>query len=152
MEFELFAERWFTSLLTVFLRSVRYPALAYDLTTETLATARLRWESAPTGDEAVSWLLRLGGKVLDTAVERGHVPSVERHRGRHPAAHRLSVAEQQEIMALAETHIELPTTARDVADALARGAPPRHVLLDLRLSGLVQAEPLHDRERSDHAT
>lgn len=56
--------RWLPELLAVFLRSVRDPALAYDLVTETLATARLKWEYAPDGDEAVGWLLRLGTRVL----------------------------------------------------------------------------------------
>jgi hypothetical protein len=54
------------------------------------------------------------------------------------------VAEQQEIMALAEQHIELPVTARDAVDTLARMAPPPHALARLCRSGLVEAEPLPD--------
>jgi hypothetical protein len=150
-EFERFAERWLAPLVAVFLRSVRYPALAYDLATETLAAAWLQWDVAPTGDEAVDWLLGLGAGVLDTTVERNRVPSVERRRGhQQPAARRLSVAEQQQIMALAEQHIELPASARDSADTLARMAPPPHLLTELRLSGLVEAEPLPDHERDRH--
>jgi hypothetical protein len=147
-DYELFANRWFVQLVAVFLRSVPDPALAYDLATETVAAARLQWESAPVGDEAVDRLLRLGASVLDAAVEQRRVPSIERRRGRQPAARRLSAAEQQELMALAEAHIELPASAGDAADALARMAPPRHMLLELRLSGLVEAEPLPDRERT----
>jgi predicted RNA polymerase sigma factor len=147
-QYELFARRWFARLVAVFLRSVRDPALAYDLATETLAAARLQWESAPVSDEAVGWLLWLGVGVLSAAVERGGVPATERRRGRQPTAKRLSASEQREITALAEAQIELPASAREPADALARTAPPRHVLQTLRLSGLVEAEPLSDRESS----
>jgi hypothetical protein len=151
-EYELFASRWFARVVAVFLRSIRDPALAYDLATETLAAARLRWESAPSGDEAVDWLLRLGAGVLDAAVERGGVPSIERRRHRQPTPHRLSAAEQREIMALAEAHIELPTAARDAADALARSAPAAHVLRELRLSALIDAEPLPDHELNPYGS
>lgn len=112
------------------------------MATETLATARLQWESAPSGDATVEWLLRLGASVLDATVERERVPVTERRRGGQPAPRRLTVAEQQEITALAEQHIELPGVARDAAEALARMAPPPHVLARLRGSDLVQAEPL----------
>jgi DNA-directed RNA polymerase specialized sigma24 family protein len=148
--FEPFAERWFAPLVGVFLRSVRHPALAYDLATETLAAAWLQWDVAPSGDEAVDWLLRLAAQVLDATVERKRVPSIERRRGHPPTSRRLSVAEQRQIAALAEDHIELPVSARDAADALARMAPPPNLLTELRLSGLVEADPLPDHERDPH--
>ncbi len=135
-----FASRWLTPVVAVFLRATRDPALAYDLATETLAAARIEWESSPGGEEAVAWVLNLGFDVLAAAVERRRVPSTERRRANDPPPHQLTAAEQQEIMALAEAHIDLPDTARAVSDTLARMAPPRHVLEDLRLSGLVQRE------------
>jgi hypothetical protein len=141
--YEMFVSKWLAPLVAVFLRVVREPALAYDLATETLAAAHLRWESAPSEDASIEWVLRLGAKVLDIAVERGRVPATERRRGQQPRPRRLSVAEQHEIMALAEQHIELPTAARDAADALARTAPP-HALARLSRSDLVEAEPLRD--------
>jgi hypothetical protein len=150
--FQAFAERWFAPLVGVFLRSVRHPALAYDLATETLAAARLEWGAAPGGDEAVDWLLRLAAHVLDATVERRRVPSVERRRGHGPTSRRLSVAEQRQITALAEEHIELPVSAAAAADALARMAPPPHVVTELRLSGLVEADPLPDHERDPHGS
>jgi DNA-directed RNA polymerase specialized sigma24 family protein len=150
--FEPFAERWFAPVVAVFLRSVRHPALAYDLATETLAAAWLQWDVAPSGDEAVDWLLRLAAHVLDATVERKRVPSVERGRGHRPTSRRLSVAEQRQITALAEEHIELPASAQDAADALARMAPPPHVLTELRLSRLVEADPLPDHERHPHGS
>ena len=55
-DYQLFASNWFVPLVAVFLRSVLEPALAYDLATETIAAARLQWDSAPVGDEAVDWL------------------------------------------------------------------------------------------------
>jgi hypothetical protein len=142
--YETFVSQWLAPLVAVLLRAVRDGALAYDLATETLAAAHLRWDSAPSGEARVEWVLRLGAEVLDTAVERGRVPANERRRGRQPRPRRLTVAEQQEIMALAEQHIELPAGARDAADALARLAPPPPVLARLRRSDLVEAEPLGD--------
>jgi predicted RNA polymerase sigma factor len=143
-EYETFASQWLAPLVAVFLRAVRDAALAYDLATETLAAAHLQWVSAPPGDEAVDWALRLGRHGLDTAVERGRVPATERRRGQQPAPRRLTVAEQQEIMALAEQHLAIPDTARDTADTLARMAPPPHVLAELRRSDLVEADQLPD--------
>ncbi len=141
-DYESFAARWLTPIVTVFLRATRDPALAYDLATETLAAARIQWESAPAGDEAVAWALDLGSDLLAATVERGRVPSAERRRGNYPRPHRLTAAEQQQIMALAEAHLELPRGAQAAADALARTAPPRHVLTGIRLSGLVERDPL----------
>jgi hypothetical protein len=140
--YQLFAARWLTPIVTVFLRATRDPALAYDLATETLAVARIQWDAAPDGHEAVAWVLNLGSDLLVTTVERRQVPSTERRRGNDPRPHRLTAAEQQQIMALAEQHLELPPTAQAAADALARTAPPRHVLADIRLSGLVDRDPL----------
>lgn len=140
--YETFLSHWLAPLVAVLLRAVRDPPLAYDLATETLAAAYLRWESAPSGEAGVDWVLRLGAQVLNAAVERGRVPATERRRGQQPRPRRLTVAEQQEIMALAEQHIELPAAARDAADALARMAPPPHALARLRRSDLVEAEPL----------
>jgi hypothetical protein len=142
--YEPFVSLWLAPLVAVFLRAVREPALAYDLATETLAAAHLRWD-APRSEEAdVEWVLRLGARVLETAVERGRVPTTERRRGQQPKPRRLTVAEQQEIMALAEEHVELPAAARDAADALARMAPPPHILAQLGRSDLVEADSLRD--------
>jgi DNA-directed RNA polymerase specialized sigma24 family protein len=150
--FDSFASRWFEALLAGFLRRTRSPGLAYDLATETLAAAHLQWQSAPDGDEAAAWLLRIGASVLDATVTRGRVPSTERRRIHQSLARELSVAEQREIAALAEHHIELPAGARDAADTLARMAPPPHILRKLRLSGLVQTAPLPDHERTPNGT
>lgn len=144
-DYKTFVSLWLAPFVALFLRVLRDAALAYDLATETLAAARLRWESAPSGDLAVGWVLGLGAQVLDTAVERGRVPATERRRGQQPTPRRLTAAEQHEIMALAEQQTELPAAARDAADALARMAPPPHALARLRLSDLVEAEPLRDR-------
>jgi len=136
-----FVVHWLAPLVAVFLRVVRDPALAYDLATETLASAHLRWDTAPSGDAGVEWVLRLGARVLDTAVELGRVPAAERRRRQQPRPRRLTVAEQQEIMVLAEQHVELPAAARGAADALVRMSPPPHALTSLHRSDLVEAEP-----------
>jgi hypothetical protein len=143
-DYEAFVSAWLAPLVGVFLRAVRDAALAYDLATETLAAAHVQWESAPCGEAGVEWVLRLGAGVLDTAGRVGRVPATERRRGQQPRPRRLTIAERQEIMALAEHHIELPARARDAADELARMAP--HALAQLRRSDLVQAEPLPNRE------
>jgi DNA-directed RNA polymerase specialized sigma24 family protein len=145
-DYEAFVGRWLPQLVAVFLRAVRDPALAYDLATETLAAARVQWELAPAGGETLEWVLRLGMQVLDATVERRRVPGTERRRGQPPAPRVLTVAEQREITALAEEHIELPAAARDAADALARMAPPPHVLGELRLSELVRVQPPPEAE------
>ena len=147
---EMIAARCFTPLVAVLLRSVRDAPLAYDLATETLATARLHLDAAPDHDETLAWLLGLAVGVLDAAVQRGSVPSIERLRGRQPRVQRLTIEQQREIAALAETHTELPESARAIADALARNAPPWHVLRGLRPSGLVEADPLPDHEHRSH--
>jgi len=144
-DYERFAKRWMTGFIAVLLRAVHEPALAYDLATEALATARLRWSSAPEGPERLAWLIELGTVVLAQTVKRGQVPSIERRREQQPAARVLSVAEQRELTALAEARIKLPTEAQAAADALARSAPPLHVLRTLRRSDLVHANPLPDR-------
>jgi hypothetical protein len=149
-DLERFATRWLTPIIGIFLRATRDPALAYDLATETLAAARIQWQSAPGGDQAVAWILDLGAEVLAAAVERRRVPSTERRRGNNPTLNRLTAVEQQQIMALAEAHIELPARAQAAADALVRTAPPPPMLTDLRLSGLVDREPLpHHQPQHD---
>lgn len=147
-DYGAFVERWYVEVVAVFLRAVRHPVLAFDLATETLAVAHLQWELAPAGEDALAWALRLGGDVLDVAVRRQRVPATERRRAGQPTPRQLSVAEQQEIMALAEEHLELPADARDAADALARTAPPPHVLATLRPSGLITAEPVPEPDRA----
>ena len=149
-EFERFARRWLAETVAVFLRAVREPALAYDLATETLSTARLQWSSAPSGPDRVAWLMELGTATLGTAVARRRVPSTERRRERHPARRTLTVAVQREFIALAEQTLELPPAAQAAADELARSAPPIHVLRELRRSDLVDAELLPDQEPERH--
>lgn len=146
-DFERFASRWLAPLVAAFLRAVRSPALAYDLATETLAAARLRWTSAPDGPRRVAWLIELGVDVLAATVERTRVPTTERRRNQQPVPQRLSVAEQRELTALAEARLDLPADAQAVAEGLARTAPPAHVLRELRCSDLVEAAPLPDPDR-----
>ncbi len=125
-------------------RTLRDPALAYDVAAEAFARARLEWSAAPEDDEAVAWLVELGAGEIEAAAQHGAVRSIERRRGGRTAIRRLTVARQQEITALAEQLIELPAAASDAASALARTAPAPSVLAGLRLSDLVQAAPLPD--------
>jgi predicted RNA polymerase sigma factor len=153
-EFERFAAIWLAPLVAVLLRAVHDAALAYDLATETLATARSRWGPVadPTeSDDRSAWLIELGGSVLADAAERKRVPSVERRRrGREPKPHALTISDQQEMATLAEAHLELSPAAAEAAEALARTAPSRHVLREIQLSGLVSAQALPDHERDRH--
>ncbi|MDQ6775559.1 MAG: hypothetical protein M3071_04905 [Actinomycetota bacterium] len=156
-EFERFASASLAPLVAVLVRTVHDAALAYDLATETLAAARWRWGSARDADgdsqDRSAWLIELGGLVLADAAERQSVPSVERRRhGGEPAPQTLTIAEQQEMAQLVEAHVELSPAAREAADALARAAPPRHALREIRLSGLVDAQALPDRERDRRET
>ncbi|MEA2208333.1 MAG: hypothetical protein QOF54_810 [Solirubrobacteraceae bacterium] len=153
-EFERFATIWLAPLVAVLLRAVHDAALAYDLATEALAAARSRWDQAADPNETSdrsAWLIELGGSVLADAAEHKRVPSVERRRrGREPTPHTLTIADQQEMAQLAEARLELSPAAVEAAEALARTAPPHHVLGEIHLSGLVNAQPLPDHERDRH--
>jgi hypothetical protein len=150
-EFERFAGRWLAEVVAVFLRAVRDPALAYDLATETLATARLRWSAAPTDPHRVAWVLELGAGVMAAAVEHRRVPAIERLRNQRPSPLTLTVAQQHQLTALVETRLELPADAQINAEALARMAPPVNVLREICRSNLVDAVPLPDRGLDRHA-
>jgi hypothetical protein len=143
--FEELARRWFGTLMATMLRAVHDPVLAHDLSTEVVAAARYEWISLPPDGEALGGLLEIGGRVLADAARMGRVPAVERRRHRQPPAQRLTAAQQQEIVRLAEQVLELPPAARAAADALTRTAPPPHAIRSLKPSGLVDADPLPDR-------
>ena len=148
-EFVSFARGSLAPLVAVILRVVRDEALAYDLATEALAGARCRWESclAP-GDDGFAWLIEFGGAVLAEAAERRRVPSLERRRRTgEPPSLTLTVADRQEIARLAEAYLELTPAAHEAAARLARTSPPLHILREIDLSGLVDAQALPDRER-----
>jgi hypothetical protein len=150
-EFASFARGSLAPLVAVILRVVRDEALAYDLATEALAGARWRWESRSPGDDRFAWLIELGGAVLAEAAERRRVPSVERRRQTgEPPSLTLTVADQQEIARLAEAYLELTPAAYEAAARLARTSPPLHMLREIGLSGLVDAQPLPDRKRDRH--
>lgn len=149
-DFEAFAGRWLVVVVALLVRVVREPALAYDLATEVAAAARVRWKSAPGSDDQAGGLLEICAEILSAAAERGRVPSNERLRGRQVEPLRLNLRDQQELMRLAEAHVELPPSASDGAAAIARSAPPPHRLRELRLSGLVEAEPLGERVTDGH--
>jgi hypothetical protein len=153
-EFERFAAIQLAPLVAVLLRAVHDAALAYDLATETLAAARSSWGRAADPnetDDRSAWLIELGGSVLADAAERMRVPSVERRRrGLEPRPHTLTISDQQEMATLAEASLDLSPAAAKAAEALARTAPPRHALREIRLSGLVSAQPLPDHEPDRH--
>jgi hypothetical protein len=57
-------------------------------------------DATPDHDETLAWLLGLATGVLDAAVQRGSVPSIERQRGRRPRDQRLAIEQQREIAML----------------------------------------------------
>jgi hypothetical protein len=88
---------------------------------------------------------------LAEAAERRRVPSVERRqRAGEPLSLTLTIADQQEIARVAEAHLELTRAAHEAAARLARTSPPLHILREIDLSGLVDAQALPDRERDRH--
>jgi hypothetical protein len=143
--FEEIAGQWLGTLMATMVRAVHDPVLAYDLSTEVVAAARREWVTMPTDDEALAALLRIGVRVLADAASAGCVPTVERRRRREPPSQRLTVAQQREIVRLAEQVLELPPAARAAAAELARTAPPPRSIRSLKASGLIDAEPLPDR-------
>lgn len=137
--------------MATMLRAVHDPVLAHDLSTEVVATARYRWIALPTDDYALAELLEIATRVLAEAAATGHVPAVERRRNREPQSLRLSVAQQREIVGLAEQVLELPPNARAAADRLTRTAPAPRAIRSMKASGLVDAEPLPDRSGDRNA-
>ncbi len=148
---ESFGRRWMSPLVMIFLRCVRDAALAYDLATETLAAARTAWTQPPAGDGGGVGLLHLGARTLTDAAARERVSAVERRRYGNVSPHRLTVEEQRGIARLADAHVELGSAVREAADELARSAPAPWSVQQIRLSGLIDAEPLPDRDRDHHA-
>jgi len=148
---ESFGRRWMSPLVMIFLRCVRDSALAYDLATETLAAARTAWIQPPAGDEGGVGLLQLGARTLTDAAARERVSAVERRRYGNVSAYRLTVEEQRGIARLADAHVELASAVREAADELARTAPSPWSVQQIRLSRLIDAEPLPDDDRSRHA-
>jgi hypothetical protein len=143
-----FARQHVALLVTVLLRVVGSPGIAFDLAVETLATLRRRWSENPADDEQrLIWAVESSHALLDVAVARGVVPSIERARDQRPDHRTLSIAEQQQIISLSEQRLDLPSRVQDMVDALARDAPPPQQLRALRCSPLVDAEPHPDHER-----
>ena len=137
--------------MATMLRVVRDPVLAHDLSTEVLATARYAWVVLPSDDDALGELLEIGVRVLSDAATTGRIPAVERRRHREPPSQRLTVAQQHEIVKLADQVLELPPAALAVAAELARTAPPPHAIHSMKPSGLVDAESLPDGSRDRYA-
>ena len=143
-----FARRRLALLVAVLLRIVGDPAIAFDLALETLATLRRRWSESPVDDEdRLIWAFETGQALIATAVARGVVPSVERNRDQRADRRILSIAEQRQIIGLAEQRLDLPPRAHDVVDAMARSAPTPRQLRALGCSSLVGTEPLPERDR-----
>jgi len=146
----ILGRRWLSSLVAIFLRTTRDPALAFDLATETLAAARTEWDEPRDSDDSMIVLLQLGEHVLAVAAEHQRVPALERRRHRQATRLHLTVEQQQAVMRLAEENLDLPAAVRAAADAFARSAPPPTAIGQIRLSGLVEAEPLRGHARWPH--
>jgi hypothetical protein len=143
---ESFGVRWLSTLVAIVLRTVRDPAVALDLATETLAAARTLWDDPSAGERGLVDVIGLAARILARAVERGRVPATERRRyGLAP--YRLTLDQQRELVALSEHPLDLAAEPRQAAEALARSAPPPSALRELRCSDLVEADPLPDHER-----
>lgn len=148
---ENLGSRWLGPLLALLIRTVHDAALAFDLATEALATARTEWDEPNAGEEALVALLGLGARILAAAAERGTVPAVERRRRHHhDAPHHLTIEKQRELARLVEQHLDLSPAAGAAADALARTAPSPPAIRAIRLSGLVDPEPLPAHEHGRH--
>jgi hypothetical protein len=136
--------------VAIFLRSTGSSALAFDLATETLAAARTELEDPVEGDDGIVALLKLGAQVFAAAAERQSVPALERRRHGQSTPLSLTVEDQQEVMRLAEAKLDLSPAAQAAAEALARSAPIPTSLRQIRLSGLIEAEPLAHHDRTTH--
>ena len=144
---ESFGRRWLSALVAILLRTVHDPAVALDLSSETLAAAATRWDEPRMGEPGFLDVIGLAANLLAGAVDRGRVPTTERRR-RKVAPYRLTVAQQRELIALSEHPLELSADVREAVEALARSAPPPYALRELQCSNLIEVDPLPDRERS----
>lgn len=67
------------TVIAVFVRVVRDPALAWDLAAETMASAAVAWGTFAAGSR-MAWVLEHGRRVLRDTASAGRVPCVERTR------------------------------------------------------------------------
>lgn len=152
-EWEHFGRRWLPTLVAIIVRTVHDAALAFDISTETLAAASTEWARPIVGDDGLVELLALAARTLDVAADRQSVPALERRRHRRSQPHRLTIDEQQAALRLAEAPLDLPPAAQAAVESFAQQAPPPWAVRRIRLSGLVEAEPLphNDESRVDDA-
>jgi hypothetical protein len=129
----------FARLLAVLVRILNDAAMAFDVATETIAAAVLleRRGQRPSVED----LVRMAGRVLVDAAERGSVPSVERRRLRGKTRS-LSSAQLDEIARLGRDSLALPSQDADAMNELMRSAPGPGVLGRIELSPLVQRQAL----------
>jgi hypothetical protein len=133
------------SVVGVMLRVVREPALAFDLATELLAVAAMRWQRAPAEASRMAWVLGFAPALIHRAVEADRVPCDERMRNRpHLQSRALTREAIEGIRGLLEVRLELDPEARRVAARLEAAAPPPGRLRRL-LSPLVHVEDVGDR-------
>jgi hypothetical protein len=137
-------ERNLSTLVLVFVRAVRDPALAWDLAAETMAAATLAWTTFP-GGSRMAWVLEHGRRVLRDAQDTGRVSSQERTRNRAAATKTLTSDEQRALLEGACEPLDLDPEASAMVDALARGAPAPGVLLEIGLSPLTIRGPARTR-------
>jgi hypothetical protein len=129
----------FALLLAVLVRILHDAAMAFDVATETVAAVVLleRQGQTPSLDD----LMRMAGRVLADAAERGSVPTVERRRLRGKTR-TLSSTQLDEIARLGRDSLELPSHDVHAMDELMRTAPGPGVLGRIELSPLVQRPAL----------
>lgn len=123
------------TVIAVFVRAVRDPALAWDLAAETMASAALAWGTFAAGSR-LAWVLEHGRRVLRDTASAGRVPCVERTRNNVAAPRTLTVEEQAQVRELGDLPLQLDEDARLVVARLERDAPPPQLLHDLGLSPL----------------
>jgi len=134
------------TVILVFVRAVRDPALAWDLAAETMAAAARSWDTS-SGGSRLEWVLDLGRRVLVDAADAGRVPSLERTRNNAAAGHALTAAEQAQLRTLAEAPLLLDGPAREALARLERESPPPQILAEIALSPLTRRREAAVEER-----
>ena len=124
-----------STVVLVFVRVVRDPALAWDLAAETMASAALTW-SAFSGESRLAWVLEHGRRVLRDAANTGRVAHLERSRNNAGTPRVLAAIEQAQLLDLAQEPLTLDGPAREMAAMLQREAPARELINDIALSPL----------------
>lgn len=143
---EAWTSRNLAAVVTVMVRVVRNPVLAFDLATELLAVAALRWDRYPAAGPRMAWVLGFAPALVTRALGADRVPCDERLRNRSHLEPRTLTGEHLAwLQRLVGEPLDLDPEASRVAARLEREAPPPDRIRRVALSPLILLERARER-------